>query len=154
MRNRNLISGVFFLGAGVVITIYAITYGLGGSRSPGPGFLPFLTGIGLVLLSLALITSTLRDRTLIHKQTEKFFPEKDSSKKIILSISALLLFGLLLEYLGYALTTLLFMIFVLRLIGSRKWMTALLCSASTAICFYILFEMLLKSQLPKGMLGM
>jgi putative tricarboxylic transport membrane protein len=154
MKNRNLISGVFFLGIGVIISIYAITYGLGGSGSPGPGFLPFLTGIGLVLLSLFLLISTLKDGIIINKQTEKFFPEKDSFKKIILSISALILFGFILEYLGYLLTTLLFMMFMLKFIESRKRMTVFLCSSLTAISFYLLFEKLLKSQLPKGILGM
>jgi putative tricarboxylic transport membrane protein len=153
MKNRNLISGVFFLGIGIIISIYAFTYGIGGSVSPGPGFLPLLTGICLVLLSLILLLSTLKDNTTLKEKTEKFFPEKESFKKISLSILGLILYTVALEYFGYVLTTLLFMIFMLKCIESRNRITVLLWSSLTAISFYLLFEMLLKSQLPKGILG-
>jgi len=151
MKRRNITSSVFFFFAGIVISIYAVNYGLGGSRAPGPGFLPFLTGVSLILLSLALLIPSYKDRT--AEKRVPFFPEANSSKKVILATSGLLCYGLALEYLGYILTTFLFMIFMLKVLQSQKGLTALLWSFLTAATFYLLFEIVLKSQLPKGILG-
>jgi len=86
MKNRNLISGVFFLVIGVIVGIYAITYVTRRKRIPWSWFFAILNGHRLVLLSLILLSLRLKMAHSSNKQTEKILPEKNSFKKITLSI--------------------------------------------------------------------
>ena len=154
MKNRNLISGAFLFAAGALISIYAVSYGLAGKSSEGsvgPGFLPLLTGLAIMLLSAILVLSTLKEKS-GPQVKERFFPEDISRKKILMAFAGLISYGLILEYVGYILATLLFMIFMLKFMELQNRLRVALGSVVTATSFYLLFEVILKSQLPKGIL--
>ena len=82
----------------------------------------------------------------------KFFPEDMSRKKILMAFAGLIAYGLALEYIGYILATLLFMIFMLKFMELQNRLRVTLGSVLTATSFYLLFEVILKSQLPRGIL--
>ncbi len=154
MDKRDIGSSLFFLGLGVAISFYAASYGLGQAGTPGPGFLPFLTGIVLILLSLCHVGSIWRKRRPGGRKADKFFPQERSGRKIFLLLFAAIGYAVVLEHLGFVLSTFLFMAIVLKFVESQKPLWVLIGSSLTAFFSYILFETLLKSQLPKGILGM
>ena len=53
MKNNDQRSSLFWLVIGLAIALYSMKYGLGKFSSPGPGFMPFLSG--LILAGLALV---------------------------------------------------------------------------------------------------
>jgi hypothetical protein len=57
------------------------------------------------------------------------------------------------NYLGFLLSTFVFLVFLLRVIEPQRWPVALLGSIAVSVAFFCLFELGLKSQLPKGPLG-
>src|SRR4030042_4389402 len=105
MKKRDIGSGLVCFGRGAVISFYAVSYGLGGAGTPGPGFLPFLTGLALVVLSLSQVISIWRkEKPESHGKTEKFFPEAGSGRRIFLFLFAAFGYAVVLEHLGFVLS--------------------------------------------------
>jgi putative tricarboxylic transport membrane protein len=122
---------------------------------PGPGFLPFICGIALILLSLIVLISALstgKNENGEGAEPEKFFPEKGSRRRMVFTLIALVAYGICLPYLGFLLTTFVFMLFTLRLLEQQNWILVILLSLSIAILAYLLFAAL-DVQLPQGIWG-
>jgi len=148
MKNRDLASSLFWIGFGIVFCAGGLMHGLTRSGIPGPGCLPFIVGLILVFLSLAHLFSTLMKK----KEGANLFPQRDSLRRLLVAILALIAYGLALKHVGYLLTTFLFMIFVLRLIEPQRWRLTLVFAFLTALVSWGLF-MVLKVELPRGILG-
>ena len=58
----NLLSGLVFLGASVLVSLGSIETSVGSFRSPGPGLYPLILASGLGILSLLLCLVGLSDR--------------------------------------------------------------------------------------------
>ncbi len=149
MKNRDLISGLFWIGFGAVFAIGGLQQGLVRQGIPGPGSLPFIVGLISIGLSLVVVVQALTKESIPLK---KFFPEKSSLRKLILALVSIVGYGLLLKSLGFMLTTFLFLVCVLALVGREKWVTALSFSLLTAVLSYLLFTAL-QVELPRGILG-
>jgi hypothetical protein len=67
-------------------------------------------------------------------------------------LGALLFYVVAVERLGFAITSVLFMMVVIAL-DFRKWRFVVLASFSFTAFFYILFKVLLRVPLPLGMFG-
>jgi len=87
------------------------------------------------------------------REKEKFFPQSYSFKRIVLFLIALVVYTAVLEFFGFLLTTFLFLIFLLKAIESQRWRIALMISLLAATGSFVLFEVLLKVQLPYGIFG-
>ena len=66
---------------------------------------------------------------------------------------SLFLYALLMESLGFILVTLLIFIFILRMIEKKSWFSVAITSVMVTVASYLIFEIALQSQLPKGILG-
>ena len=153
MNMRDIIGSAFWIFIGSFFCIKSMTYGIIYEGAPGPGFLPFWGGITLVILGLIVFVATLKTyRSEKHVQ-DKFFPEDFSLKKIILTVLAIIAYIKALECLGFLLTALFFMLFLFRVIEPKKWAVAITSSVLIASVSYVLFQLLLKVQLPKGIWG-
>lgn len=149
MKNRDLISGLFWMGFGAVFAIGGLRQGLVRQGIPGPGSLPLIVGLISIGLSLVVVVQALTKESAASK---KFFPEKSSLHKLILALMSIVGYGLLLKSIGFMATTFLFLFFVQALIGQEKWVTALSFSLLTAVLSYLLFTAL-QVELPRGILG-
>lgn len=154
MKNSDLLSSLFWMGLGILFLIGALQQGLIRKEVPGPGFLPFIVAIILISLSLMLFIPALVKKRETNGAIEKpqFFPEKDSLKKIFLSILALFAYGIALDYGGYMLTTFVLMLFMPRLIEPIRWIKLFILAFLTAVLSYLLFYVL-EVRLPIGILG-
>jgi putative tricarboxylic transport membrane protein len=74
-------------------------------------------------------------------------------KNAMVILISLLAYALLLVPLGFFITTTLFIAFLLRAIVPQRWSVVIACSILTAVISYLIFEIWLKAQLPKGPLG-
>jgi putative tricarboxylic transport membrane protein len=150
MKNRDIVSSIIFMALGGLFVAGALQEGLMRRGVPGPGFLPFLSGLALMFVSLFVLIPALVRRE--KAESSAFFPERDSLKKLLLALVALFAFGIAMEYVGYLLTTFLFMLFMARLVEPKGWRTITLMALLTAVLSYVLFVVLLEVQLPKGLL--
>jgi putative tricarboxylic transport membrane protein len=151
MKNRDLVSSIIWIVFGGIFVVGALQLGLTRRGVPGPGFLPFLTGLALVFVSLFVLIPALGRRE--KAETSDFFPERDSLRKLLYVLVVLLTFGIAMKYLGYLLTAFLFMFFVALVMKPKGWRTTALLAFVTAVVSYALFVVLLEVNLPKGLLG-
>ncbi len=141
------ISGGVVICLATAILWQARSLPLGKISAPGPGFFP--TVIAMVLLVLALLLIL----TGAGKKEKTIFTDKRAAGRVLLVFLFLVAYILLLEYLGFAVTSFLFMAALFITVTQRKWYSALLWSFAATGFAYVLFEILLKSNLPKGVLG-
>ena len=155
MKKRDLLSSFLWMGFGALFLVGSLQQGLVRKGIPGPGFLPFIAGIVLIALSLMILISALgnKEEEMEAIERRKFFPERDSLKKILFTLIFLFAYVISLEYAGYLLATFLFMLLISRRIESHSWKTLFILAISTAILSYLLFVVLLEVQLPPGILG-
>jgi putative tricarboxylic transport membrane protein len=109
-----------------------------------------MTGLILVALSLILLVSRLlkgRDGAVGEPM-----PGGQALRRILIVLGALCLYVLILEPLGFLLTTFLFMVLVLRL-EPRSWLFIVPGAIGATLFFFVLFKVLLRVPLPSGLLG-
>ncbi len=150
MNSDQLSSTVWFI-LGLAVCLGSLQYKLGTPASPGTGFMPFLAGAAICFFSgIGLIHSTLRRR-----QGEGWTSVLRGVfwKNALIILISLLAYALLLVPLGFVITTTLFIAFLLRAIVPQRWPVVIACSILTAAISYLIFEIWLKAQLPKGPLG-
>lgn len=138
-----------FMVFGGIFLIGGIHYRLGRFNSPGGGFFPFWFGLILVTLAGAHLMSNWKES---GKKEETFFDKRSGIKKMIFTFISLLAFTVLLSWLGFIITTFLFMLFLLRFIEPQKWKVVLIGSITTTIIAYAFFVLWLKASLPPGIL--
>jgi len=66
---------------------------------------------------------------------------------------ALFWYAIFLEILGFLMVTFLLLIFLFRGIEPQRWLVSVGGSALASLICYAIFELWLKTQLPKGILG-
>ncbi|MBM4276530.1 MAG: tripartite tricarboxylate transporter TctB family protein [Deltaproteobacteria bacterium] len=149
MRNADRISGIFWLCFALLFIAKSYQLGPGTLRQPGPGFLFLWINIALGMMSLSVLI-----RGWLGKKSEEsaVFGRQNLTRVIFVLIS-LFLYVLLLEILGFILTTLLLLIFLLGIIEKKGWFFAVSVSAVVTAIAYLVFEVWLMSQLPKGFGG-
>jgi hypothetical protein len=150
-NNEQLASGVWLI-IGVMVVVFSIPYKLGSLASPDTGFMPFLSGLAMCLFSLiGLVHGTLE-----RKRGEGWKPvitDEIRWEKSLFILAALLAYVFLLKSLGFVLCTVLFLGFLFRAVKPQKWSTVILGSVLITTCAFVIFDVWLKSQLPKGPWG-
>jgi putative tricarboxylic transport membrane protein len=119
----------------------------GSYHRPGPGFLPFWTGLLIGLMSLGLLVKSVWQGGGVGG---KLF--QGSLRRPLYALLALLAYGLLLVIFGYFICNLLFMIFMILLMEKKKWYVAVGSGLITALAFYGVFSVWLQVPLPRGIL--
>lgn len=151
MSSADRISGIFWLLFSVFVSIESYRLGLGNLHQPGPGFIFFWTAIAMGILSIAVFV-----RAWAGKKTgkpERLIFGKENVLKIILVLLSLFLYAFFMEALGFIPITLLLFIFLLGVIEKKTWRLTIFVSVVVTGISYLVFEIWLKSQLPKGLLG-
>src|SRR4030042_1876886 len=150
MEKADRASGLFCFLFSLFVSYESYKLGLGNLYQPGPGFLFFWTGVVTAILSLTIIVTSLRNRSPDEAKESIFV--KWNVTKIVLVLISLFLYALLIEWLGFLIVTLLLFIFLLGVIEKKRWWFAVSVSLLVTALTYMVFEVALQSQLPKGLL--
>jgi hypothetical protein len=143
----NRISGVVVFLLGAAILWQGIALRVGAFRGPGPGFFPCLIALILIALSFFLIIPSPKGK---KKSPPLSF---QSLQKVLVVYGALLAYFFTLEVLGFAIAGFLLMMFLFVVIDRQKIKVATVTAFIFVMLAYVLFNILLKSQLPQGVLG-
>lgn len=150
MKIRDWSAGLFWLFIAAYVCREAMKSGIGSVHVPGPGFVPFLTGIVLAALSCTLLVSA----TLRRSQGKMSDLWKGLAwSKVIIAAAALFVYCILLPVLGYLIAT--FGLMVLMLATTKRlnlWLQALVALVITSSSYFI-FHTLLGVQLPPAAFG-
>ena len=120
------------------------------ATSSTPGFVPLVLGTIMMGLCLALL-----GKALLARDPESDAPVEFSAAslaKIALALLALVGYALLLDTLGFVLTSFLFLVSVTPLFGRVPWWMWLGVPAGVVVAAHIVFVVVLRLRLPSGVL--
>ena len=150
---KDFFSTLLWLIFATVISIESCRLGLGKWSMPGPGYFPFGAGILLGLISLSILIKSLLKVPFKKMATVLPHPqERPNWQSVVLTLVGMFLYVLLLNRLGFVLCTFLLIAFFVWVIGKRNWFGSFTAALFTTAASYLLFEVLLDAQLPKGIL--
>ncbi len=120
------------------------------ATSSTPAFVPLVLGTIMLGLCLALL-----GKVLLTRDAESDAPVEFSASglaKIALALLALVGYALLLDTLGFVLTSFLFLVAVTPLFGRVPWRMWLGVPAGLVVAAHIVFVVVLRVRLPSGVL--
>jgi putative tricarboxylic transport membrane protein len=148
-KSIDLYTGLFWLLFSLVVCSEAYRLKLGDIHQPGPGFFPFWAAVIMGILSLAVVLQSFREKV---DEGAVVPDEPFGFRKIMIALAVLTAYFLSLEKIGFLLNTFLFMAIMLKLVYSQSWRTSLVSALGTAIAAQLLFNVVLKAQIPNGII--
>jgi putative tricarboxylic transport membrane protein len=137
------ITALFLLAVAIYFCIESVPLGMGGLHNPGAGFIPFFSGVLLGCLSLGIFLCSLREKGAGLKLGKDW-------KNGAWVLGCLFFYFLVLERVGFIITTFLFIILLQLSFRPRRWRGILVVSVLTVLCSYLIFVFLLGVTMPKG----
>jgi putative tricarboxylic transport membrane protein len=132
----------------VVAAIYlalAVRLPFGTAARPGAGFYPVIVALFAIAVALAATAGAFRGA----RGAEVVELAPDARRRVAISVAALIVFCLVLPWIGYPAAAFGFVAVVLRYLGAR-WTTALLAGVLSSAGSYGIFAVLLDVPLPRG----
>ncbi len=148
MKRYQYIPALFWIGFSLFVMVFAYRLGLEekqeleGIHNPGPGLMPFLSALLLLLIGLYLLFAPL-----LKKRWDKIAAgveekgERVNYGKMILVLGSLFGYAFLLEPLGYLVTTCLALLLLFKSMGTR-WGSSVFASVTTTLLTYFVFTYL------------
>ena len=143
MKSRDFYSSLFWLALGVGVCYGGYDLDLGTLHDPGSGFMFFWVGLIMVGLSLSIFIKGMRKEADAQGVRGMFSGLRWS--KVI--------YAYIFNFLGFILATVLLLIFLFKAIEPQRWSAAILGAMASSMVAYLVFQVWLGSQLPKGILG-
>ena len=152
MARFDRIFSFIWIALGVFQCAESYSLGLGSVMEPGTGFMPFVMGLVMIGIAIALfLESSIEIR---KKLTVKVSLWSEVHWKRVVYITIIMVaYAVLLPKLGYLLDTFVTMVFLLKSGEPVKWPTAIFVGAMTAGFSYVLFGLWLNVSFPRGLLS-
>jgi len=150
MKRSQLAVSLVLVGWAAFLLIQSRHLSFGSMRVPQTGFFPTVLAILLLILAAILFGQGFVGAE-PGRGPDKILTEGWS--RIGLTLAAMIAFALVLESLGFLLSTFFLMILLLRAIESQRWSKVVVVAVLTAIASYAIFGWILGIPLPGGLLG-
>jgi hypothetical protein len=151
MAKKEWVVSFAMLVIGFVFIIESLRLGLGSGYRPGMGFLPFYTGVGLSCVSIfLLIQNFLTGKRGERAEREKLFGR--SMINVVKIVISLMVYALVLSWLGYLLSTFTLCVFLFKAGGFRRWSFAIMSALLVSAISFVIFGYWLGIRFPKGFL--
>lgn len=145
--------GFILFSFGFIICVQSFRYPFGSLRLPGAGLFPLVASTFLMAIAIAIVIRTYWKKGEDHSPKEKFFPTREAPQRILLAFISLGAFRYLLPVMGLAPTTFLFIFFLGKYLADYDFKTSASLAAAAALLSYFIFQYLLKTPFPEGILG-
>jgi putative tricarboxylic transport membrane protein len=131
---------------GLFIVIVSLTIGFGTLKNPGSGLFPFLVG-ALILVQSLVVFSQKRPAAEGGSFTRR------EVKYLLAMTATFCVWILLMPLLGYVLVTFVVVFAFSKLLNLEGWIKPMILSFGTTGVCYVLFDLLMYLDLPRGFLG-
>jgi len=148
LSKGELLIAVFWVIFGIIIATVSYGFGLGNLATPGSGLMPFALGIILSLCSFPILTHYFLNRKKAGEEEQRGVWSEVSFRKIALVLACLIGYSLLLERLGFLITTFFSLLVLFKMVDPQKWSWALIATILTTSFAYFLFVVLLNVYMP------
>ena len=139
--------------AGALGLIFAILYllegqglPLGRMRAPGPGIFPLIVGIIFAAVSIGVIIDALKSQ----HPGQVSFPKGEDLTRVLLVSGSFLLYVVLMDVLGFIVSTLGLVLCFTKIVGKVSWPVAIASSAFVTLAVWAVFVLALGVRLPTG----
>lgn len=149
LTNSGLWSGLIGLALGLFVVWSGYKLKVGGIHDPGSGFVVFYTGILMCLFASSILVSAVTEGS---PTVGSLWAGTRWTKPLIVS-GCLTVFAVLLEPLGFLLSTIPLMLVLLRVIDPVRWTLAVPLAVLSPLCVWWVLKHGLLIQLPSGMFG-
>lgn len=126
----------------------------------GPRLFPLIVGIGAVISGAVLLAKEIRAGKTRSAQAPKgedapdYSSRKGTYRKIGLTLLAGIIFGLLLDQVGYLISSFVFMMTLMCLVNKLKRLAEnIVIALGFSVVTYVVFAILFKVSLPRGILA-
>jgi len=147
------VEGIVWVGIGFIICVLALQFDLGSFHQPGPGFVALLSGLFIAAMGAAMIVT----KSMSRKQGAQGGPPVDhafrigSWPRLVYTLVLLLAYVIFIEPVGFIVSTFLLMFGLFFNLENRNYFWSLFFSIATALVSYLVFEVWLHCQLPRGL---
>jgi len=148
-REPHPTADIVLLAIGIAVAIGSLRYEFGSFDNPGAGFVPFFTGVAIAAFSAITIVQTLK---------RGWSPMGDmwqgvSWQRPAVATVILIVYSAFLRDLGFLLSTAFLMLYLFRVLQPSSWKETIVAALFTTLGFYLVFQVWLEAQLPRGWLG-
>ncbi|OLC01093.1 MAG: hypothetical protein AUH30_00920 [Candidatus Rokubacteria bacterium 13_1_40CM_68_15] len=152
MRTAELVADAAWVTLGLGICLYALKLRLWDASGPASGFLPFIAGVFIAVVGLALVLREWARRP-VRESTAPFWEDRTGRNRVALVTAALCVMAYLMPVLGFLVTASLVMTFLLGLTERTRLASSVVLAVVSSLATYWLFGSLLQVRLPRGLLG-
>ena len=150
MRRADRIGAVLLLLFGAWFAAVALrNYKYWTATGPGSGFFPFWLGLAMAVLAALLLVRAARET----EPGVDWLPRGRGAVRFLGVLAGVVAFLVLLPWLGMAVTTVLFLVGILRLLERHSWPAAVTIALGTAVVNWAVFAWWLQVPFPTGVLG-
>ncbi len=150
--NAERVGSFFWLAVGLISLYCSFHLGLGDLWEPRSGFLPFLAACFICFMAVIVLLQSHLQKKEVQAILSNLWAGVDWHRPLIITLLALG-FILVLEWLGFILSSFLLMFILFKWEEKLSWGKAILIPVVTVTCTYMFFGFILKASLPRGMLG-
>lgn len=147
LGKKDLIPAIVWMILGLLVVIGSYKLGIGHLHNPGSGLMPFLFGIFLIFVSLLLLVQSLRNIRAETRKEESIWAGVELWRMSVI-VAIQLAYGLILERVGFSAATFCCLFILFKFSGSERVVKALIATSITVILSYLLFIVILKTQMP------
>jgi putative tricarboxylic transport membrane protein len=151
VRRADRVGAVLLLLFGVWFAAVALrNYTYWGTTGPGSGFFPFWLGLAMAALAALLLVRAVR----ATEPGPAWVPRGRGLVRFVGVLGASVAFVVLMPWLGMVMTTVLFLVGILRLLEGHSWPAAVGIAVATAAANWAIFTWWLRVPFPTGVLGL
>jgi putative tricarboxylic transport membrane protein len=155
----DLIGSALLVALGVAFAIGGTGYGVFGEGSRiGPGFMPFMAGVLLVVFGVAIGVEAALGRVPSRppqnmQEGDAEGDEEGSGRTVAVAFGLMLVTVLLIPVLGFLLSFGLLILALVTFVEREGWLRGILLSVSAIAVTWLTFVVLLEIPLPPGIFG-
>jgi hypothetical protein len=138
---------VFWIVLGLAAAAHARTFGLIGPSGPESGLFPLIAGLLIATSGLVLLLRP------AHRARDPQWASGGALGRVIGVCTGLAVMAFAMDYLGFALTSTLTMIVLLRTVDRGGWLRSIVIAIGSVVFVMWLFGQVLGMPLPRGPWG-
>lgn len=149
---KDLASGLFLLAFGGLLASQSVPLSLWTRGGPEAGFFPFIIALLIIAFSLVVIGYSLgfSEAQKDEKKLEAEGEDPTGLLRVLAYAILMLAYGLLVETLGFLITSAVLLLLILKLLERQNWKRTIVVGLSSILIGYFLFKHLLGVPLPAG----
>lgn len=151
-RKWHVLGFTLLIAAGVYALAVSLRLGLWRSNSPGEGLFPFMAAAAVTTFGLAGLVGIARAAQTPGQSDASAADLWTIVWRLGAYVGALIFYAATLDALGFLVSTVVVVVFILRVAEGHGWGTTLAVAAGTAASCYVLFVHWLGAILPTGVL--